>query len=219
MDTPRSDEELIIGGCLWGIVTYALYRLCKRALKALTNEEDYPPDIGMYHHPFGAKLKAACHITAEGVFSLLTGISASNLDVLGYSHGRYDFDQLPSKELVMYQFFVWDESGVRGPTSLCHGLVYYDGHLYQSYRTQRYWWLPIVYDAYPLIRIKLDKKDIPMFSDDTRLFKVADFNRLCAPSGHPIPLDAKLRSTTTHRARVCPTRREITLTRDLEKDE
>ena len=200
-----------------GSVTYSSYQLCVYLSTVLDRENEFPPDALSYHHPFTEPLDSACQVTAQGVFSLLTGISCTKLAALGYASTRQEFDQSDSGKQVMYMSFTWKDwsLSMRGKeNTLFHALVYYDGYLYQSYRTRRHWWSHAM-DSYPFIRQKLTQEDRELFEKDTRLFNARCFNRLCAPLCHPIPEDATLRCIELYIARVDPTRSEIKLTCNL----
>lgn len=183
------------------------------------NESDYPRAINAFHHPFVEPLAAACHIGANGVFSLLTGICVTKLDALGYDHEHHDFDpEIPNQKRVYYYGYIWEDYSVTNRftrTSLYHAFVYYDGYVYQSYRTKRHSLSPFT-DAYPLVRMKVKEDDRDIFLN-TSLMTPAAFNRLCAPSSHPIPLNANLRCCKLYSAGVDPTRTSININRKLEK--
>lgn len=190
-----SIPEIILSAAIVTVGSYALHHSLKHLLKLWDREDDFPVGANMFHHPFGEPFISPCHLSAEGVFSLLTGITVNNLDPLGYSHKSYVFDNKNSSEkTATFIGLSWKDENIvhRFKKNYSyHALVYCDGYLYQSYRTARHWWSPWT-DSYPLIRMKLNKKDSKIF-EERETISVSDFNRLCAPSTNLIPEDATVR--------------------------
>jgi len=137
-----------------------------------------------------------CHKSANALFLLLTGYDTNIVDFFsssGSNHIMIDKD-IPEGEGVYYYIYVWDDEGKSGPTSNTHHIVYHKGFLYQSYRTDRYTWISFPDDGYPLLRTPIHDKEMrEIFSQKPSTLTVEQFNQWCAPSNHPLPIDAPLR--------------------------
>lgn len=215
--------EFLLSSLITASAVYSSYKAYVYLTTTLFDREyEFPPDAHIYHFPFGDPLTMACQVSTNGVFSLLTGISCTALHILGQSSRRYDFnvDTLHPSKIVTMVSFSWSEpSSLTRPTftQLFHAMVYHNGYIYQSYKTSRFLqsWLGYfssATDSYPLVRQKLERKeDRYIFEEDISLMTPEIFNRLCAPSCHPIPKNAKLRCTELNRASINPTRDELTI--------
>lgn len=197
-------------------VSVALERLID---KWFANEQDYPIGVTLGYHPFGLPIEIPCHMSATGIFLLLTGIARGGTDLFGNRQGTCHFDpELDEpRDKVYYYGVSWSKTPHTHNHDF-HAMVYHDGYLYQSFRTRRFSWLPFM-DAYPLIRVQLEPRDREIFEQrnitrESFNLPVDVFNRLCAPSSHQIPKDAQLTCVDLYTARVCPARRSVTLTRD-----
>lgn len=199
----------VVGIVLFGVASYRLGVYVDD--NYLLNEMSLPPiatDSMTLYKAFG--IAYSCNIFAKGLFLQLTGVDLGVVEYLLCDSSRcYKFDEDSSEPKVHYYSYVWtvQNSGWNGPTQLAHSLVYYDGYLYQSYRTSRNWWSNYK-DAYPPLRIYL--KDMPDLNNCFRNGKgdmsVETFNCLCAPRSHPIPDDAPLRVAVHYEATVHPSR-------------
>ena len=93
-DTVQPRTIDLIGGAILIGASYYIYRSIDYVLNEyFTNDSDFPPGTTRFHHPFGESLDVACQISANGVFSFLTGISCNELDALGYNHNNHAFDR------------------------------------------------------------------------------------------------------------------------------
>lgn len=185
----------------------------------MSNEYDFPIDSrGRFCHIFSETTAAACHYTAKSIFGILTGIKIDCINILCSGLSNHNFDNNDTSNHVSYIEFVWcDNCKYNQITSLYHALVYYDGYIYQSYRTKRYniKWFHFL-DAYPMIRFPVRKSDRHLFEGDIGDFSISDFNRICAPSKHPIPNNSIFRCQRIFKAVVNPTRENINLAFDLQ---
>lgn len=215
-------------GCVTRSLGVQFHRLCvcNRARDWFWREAEYPP------HAKGRRIftkqAIVCNATAKGVFYLLTGICENMLDSMK-PHARFhDFDpETKDTPCVYFIEFQWHDSAAAStgdtwspPPTNYHALVYYDGMLYQSYRSSREWrgwWLHSI--AYPAIQSYVkETKDRAFF--ETQQLELADdvgmdsalldvFNRLCAPHSAQLASDVWLRKTTCIRARVAPHRSDV----------
>jgi hypothetical protein len=215
-DTPITTQMFLEVTCLVGFFTYALFYVFTHGLNIyLSDLVDYPPNAD-FNLLFNTEINMACNITAKGIFQLFTGICVDSLNILGLSVGKATLDsdgESAGHKMVTYLQFVWCDEKHRGITHDAHTAVYYDGFLYQSYTIDRFrWfrWLKCVI-SYPMIRVSLSEADRLLFEGDDIKLTIPEFNRLCAPSTHPIPNNVTLKCTNIHKAILNPTRMSITL--------
>lgn len=121
--------------------TYFTYKFVKYLSnyvydKYILNDNDFPPEKVNYINLFPIEISTPCHITAKGIFSILTGIKIDSVDILVDIASEYNFDTDKNPEqLVTYIEFVWcTGNNVKSGyvTSQCHVLVYYNGFIFQS---------------------------------------------------------------------------------------
>lgn len=150
----------------------------------------------------------ACHISANALFTLLTGYDSMLVDFLSSGKSVYELDKnAPAKECVHYFAYVWNENDGKRGTNLTHHVIYYQGYIYQSYKTDRYRWTTYLTDGYPLLRTALTNSDIyEVFSQNPEKLTVEQFNEWCAPSNHPILEDVPFRLVRHYSALLNPGR-------------
>jgi hypothetical protein len=216
---------------LFACTTYTVYRILwfvmKKTIKYffIDNETDYPPCATNHCDIFSCFMQMPCNISAKAVFLLFTGIDLDILTknkMMTHNHvGLYDFDDSyeSHKRPVCYIEFMWNTSIPAKSVRILeyHALVYHDGYLYQSFRTQRYRWFNRWMDAYPMTRMFVKPKYRHYFNDfkGIRSFNAKMFNKLCAPSTHPILVNNEhFRCVTFYRASLNPTRSNIELYRN-----
>ena len=201
---------LIHGIVLILIITYYLYGWIND--KLIVNNFDFPPDLGSHYILFGqGDTDIACQCTARGIFALFTGIDISKTGILcrSVSEGCFDNQDENDKLMVKYIDFFWGGYIPSGKsTGNFHALVYYDGVIYQSYRTYRNQWSNWT-DSYPMVKMCLSESDRQLFEQNIDKITVKDFNRLCAPYTHPISEKAPLKGTVRYKALINPTRTYI----------
>lgn len=201
--------------CLYSVSKFIKYYVDYAYEKYVLNEFDYPLNSCDYNHIFNESMSAPCHFTAKNIFSILTGIKIDCMNILGFIPTNCNFDDSSHENIVSYIEFSWCDKNTKfgEPISLFHALVYHNGYVFQSYRTKRHnrTWFSFT-DAYPMIRFPIKKSDRHLFETDIHNFSVKDFNRFCAPSTHPIPINSNLRCQRLYKAIINPARENIQLT-------
>lgn len=203
-------ELLIFASSTVGLlcIYFAMYDYITK--NVIENEMDFPPDARESMMIFKITgNKHPCQLSAKGVFSMLTNIDLGVLEYLsGSVHHDFDPDTLAKK--VTYLAYIWTDDKplphVRCMTHLTHVVVHYDGYLYQSYRCDRNRWSSWM-DAYPMIKMPLTDEHSQIFDAHPEKLTVKLFNRLCAPTSHPLEEDVSLRCIHRYAAVLNPTRR------------
>ena len=131
-------------------LVYCGYKLGKFLMKYvydtfIVNDYDFPSGMTQYTLLFDGLVHYACQITARSLFFILTGVNIDGFSILGSTPATGVFDDTSGStgysNMVTYKSFVWcDERKVGYTTSYFHALIYYNGYIYQSYRTHRHRW-------------------------------------------------------------------------------
>jgi hypothetical protein len=162
--------------CVCGtIISRMIFEIiCKRYV---TKDFDFPPECVSHNLlSFIDHTHTSCNNTALCIFYILSGMIID--------------DKSPSVILngdksITYVEFVWAPPTCTGRTHCFHAFVYYDGLIYQSYRTHKYRYLPFI-SGYPCIVFEVDQQYRDLFEKNITTLDAKTFNLLCAPSKHPV---------------------------------
>ncbi len=163
-----------------------------------------------------------CNTTAQGIFSILTGIppGAVKDTLCQIRNHAFDVERPAAEPRIHYLEFKWSHPGKTTlPDGNYHALVYSNGLLYQSYRTSRYYW-PSLYRlhlhtvAYPTIQTIVSAESDRVYFEKAvggQDLDITVFNRLCAPRSMPVAKDVRFVCLSHYTACIDPFRTSIAL--------